>query len=46
MICANERCAAVFSSMAQGVIFLELEGRIESCNEAAERILGLLPAKS
>ncbi len=33
--------SAVFSSMAEGVVFLDADGRIEACNESAERILGL-----
>jgi len=36
-----ERYSAIFSSMAEGVVFQAADGRIEACNERAERILGL-----
>jgi PAS domain S-box-containing protein len=37
----GERYAAIFSAMAEGVVIQDADGRIEACNESAERILGL-----
>ena len=38
---SGERFAALFSTMAEGVVFRDAEGRISAHNESAERILGL-----
>ena len=38
---SGERFAALFSTMAEGVVFRDAEGRIVAHNESAERILGL-----
>lgn len=38
---SEERFAAIFDAMAEGVVFRDAEGRIQECNPAAERILGL-----
>jgi PAS domain S-box-containing protein len=35
------RSAAILATMAEGVVFHDTQGRIEACNESAERILGL-----
>jgi len=41
----GERYAAILSAMAEGVVFQDADGRIEACNESAERILGLTPGQ-
>ena len=38
---SGERFAALFSTMAEGVVFRDADGRITAHNESAERILGL-----
>jgi len=41
LVSKAEQYSAVFSSMAEGVVFLDADGKIEACNESAERILGM-----
>ena len=41
MDASQERFAAAFSMIAEGVVIQDAEGRIEACNQSAERILGL-----
>ena len=38
---SEERFRSILASMAEGVVFLDAEGRITFCNPGAERILGL-----
>ena len=37
----EELFAALSSSMSEGVVFQDADGRIDSCNQSAERLLGL-----
>jgi PAS domain-containing protein len=41
----DERLVAIFSTMAEGVVFQDASGRIEACNQSAEQILGLTAAQ-
>ncbi|MBS1857363.1 MAG: PAS domain S-box protein [Acidobacteria bacterium] len=41
----EERLVAIFSTMAEGVVFQDASGRIDACNPSAERILGLTAAQ-
>ena len=40
-----EQYSAIFSAMVEGVVLQTADGRIEVCNESAERILGLTPGQ-
>lgn len=42
---SEEQLRSTFSAMAEGVVVIDAAGRITSCNEAAERILGLSRAQ-
>jgi PAS domain S-box-containing protein len=38
---SEEKSRQLFQAMAQGVVYQDADGRVEDCNPAAERILGL-----
>lgn len=45
MVTTEERCVALFSAMAEGFIFRDVNGHFETCNQSAERILGVTTAQ-